>query len=82
MDELERHVEHVQGEVLGRITIGIRQDYQGAWRVYPEGPHRQHALTEHGRLLGGKYEEAIRDAERIAQDKQFFFRRPSGLLLP
>lgn len=81
-------------EVLPRVEIEVRQTALfsatggvdltelgvGSWRVYPRGEHK--ALREKGRLLGGNYSEAVRDAERVAKENGFYFVRPSALWLP
>lgn len=84
----------VGGDVLPRVEIEVRETTLfsatggvsikelgvGSWRVYPRGEQR--ALREKGRLLGGRFDEAVRDAERIAKENGFFFVRPSQLWLP
>lgn len=72
-----------QGEGMPRVEIEVRQDHQDDWRVYPAGgPNQKRALTERGVVLGGTFDMATADAERIARENGFFFKRPEKLWLP
>lgn len=79
--------ESVRGDVMPRTTIEIRESARG-WRVYQEAGHEysnkysNRVLTERGRILGGTKEQPIVDAEHVARENGFFFKRPSGLLPP
>lgn len=85
-----REIEQVKvvGEVLDSVTITIKQiGTTGVWRLYTVGEGRADLQPisdrQHGQgICGGTFEQAIRDAERIAQSNGFFFQRPSRLLLP
>jgi hypothetical protein len=78
--EIERPA--VRGVILDPVTITVRESSPGGpWRVYPvgEGPiHDQKAVKEKGVMLGGRFEDAMADAERVARENGFFFQRPSA----
>lgn len=76
----------LKGEVLPKVTIAVSQDPaspDGAWRVFSTDPRdKGKPLTSKGRLLGGTWDEAIRDADQLRATHGFHFERPSGLWLP
>lgn len=76
----------LQGEILDPIVIEIRPyGSSEKWCVFavdPRSPIEELPLSQHGRMLGGTFDEAIADAERVAREMSFVFLRPSGLWMP
>ena len=70
-----------QGEILDAIVIEVRE-WSGQWRVFavdPRSPVEELPLRQKGKVLGGTFDEAMLDAERVAREMAFVFQRPSGL---
>lgn len=90
MTEIERlpFKMEAEAEVMPRIVIEVREvkgtGAQAGWRVFQERAKKygRLALTDQGRLLGGTFEQAVQDAQRIADENGFLFQRPDGLILP
>ncbi len=78
--------ELVKGEVLDAVTITVDKDphsREGAWRLFSTASRdRGIPLSQRGKLLGGTWDQAITDAERLRDTHGFQFERPSGLWLP
>jgi len=67
-----------------------RTGTDGPWRLFASGSdltlrEQTTPLSDRssGRaILGGTFDQAVADAERICRQNGFVFERPSGLLLP
>lgn len=77
----------VQGDVLDPIEIVVREEGGpgSAWRVYvkdPQDAKERRPLSDGGYVLGGTWDLAVGDAERVAKRLGLVFKKPAGLWLP
>lgn len=71
------------GEVMVTV-LTVRRWEDGSWRVYAHGPDLSLAqatrpVREGQRVLGGSFDQACRDADRVARENGFLFERPLRL---
>ncbi len=70
---------------MNRVEITVSQDPAGggAWRLFStDAQDRGLPISQDGRVLGGTWNKALADAERLRETLGFEFVRPDGLWMP
>jgi hypothetical protein len=80
----------IKGEVMEPTVLTVRKWHDGSWRVFAHAPDltaRQMASPVSDRaagrrILGGTFQQACTDADRVARENGFIFQRPNERQLP